>query len=260
MEKLRHTPDLWRGVGRRSEAERARTAAAIDTASALRIIVENVLERPSELRYRRLSATSATFTRRVASCEGGLTVLRAAGFELQSMGPSLRFWVLPSTAVDEARLRQIRTEIDLGITAARRILGIAPEDGGVPSASASHSNGSAAPAPGVDGVLRGPPPSPSNFDEGLGPPPPAALPPTQEQGRLMLLQLRARSAVMRVSDKEAEAKRRQTRRRTRAQLGSVFARCAAALALGLAMHPEYWRGQAALGWAQARRRVGDSAW
>eukprot|EP00966_Prymnesium_polylepis_P133400 3083430-Prymnesium_polylepis.1 len=68
-----HTAPLWQQGGARAES----------AAAALRVYVENILERPSQMRFRRIREQSDGFQTRVAACPGALDVLMHCGFARQ---------------------------------------------------------------------------------------------------------------------------------------------------------------------------------
>ena len=101
---MRHTATLWSQGGRGAE----------QAARALRIFCANVIDKPAALKYRRIKAAGAAFSASVAACPGALDVLQACGFVRQQHWDGA-YWVLHR--VDEPLLRQVRAELDAGLTA-----------------------------------------------------------------------------------------------------------------------------------------------
>ena len=110
------TASLWRRGG---GTERTMTAAR-----NLRAIIDNILEKPSELRYRRLRAEGAAFATRVLACPGAIEVLKAVGFEIVQYPDGL-YWTLRT--VDAALLSEARLELDAGLKAVQRLLSVHDE-------------------------------------------------------------------------------------------------------------------------------------
>lgn len=80
----------------------------------LRKIAANVLDQPSELRFRRLRYSNSTLATKVLPVPGAEELLRAIGFERTSVDehndPSVL--LLPAAAVDKPLLRQVLTGLD----------------------------------------------------------------------------------------------------------------------------------------------------
>eukprot|EP00900_Chrysochromulina_parva_P020845 jgi/Chrpa1/3394/Chrysochromulina_OHIO_Genome00014762-RA len=110
------TASLWKLGG---GTERTMTAGR-----NLRAIIDNILEKPSELRYRRLRAEGAAFATRVLACPGAIEVLKAVGFEIVQYPDGL-YWTLRT--VDAALLSEARLELDAGLKAVRRLLSVHDE-------------------------------------------------------------------------------------------------------------------------------------
>lgn len=214
---LPHTAELWR----------TRTGTTVPAARALRAVVDNVLEHPSQLRYRRLNAANKRFCQKIGDHNGARAVLVAAGFELQSMGPSLRFWVLPSSAVDVGRLRQIRSEIDLGLNALGRMHASSAPASHAMSATLSVAESDLRESASIGAVHT----RPAQFLRQASPSSCYASPAAGNEHalRLMQLQLRARSAVMRVRDEAETTKRQEGWRKVGTRLGNVCVLFAAML-------------------------------
>jgi hypothetical protein len=199
-------------------------------------VVDNVLEHPSLLRYRRLSATNKSFRQKIGDHEGALAVLVAAGFELQSMGSSLQLWVLPASAVDVGRLRQIRSEMDLGLNALDRLQASSQRAGDAMStmSSVAETDPSESSSPGMGAASA----TPAGFVRQISPPYAGApsLACNEPVLRLMQLQLRARSVVMGVHDEAEKIKRLEDRRKVGTRLKTAVVLCAAVLLLGFGAH------------------------
>ena len=102
-----HTQPLWESEGPKALA--ARTLASI---------CRNVLEKPTQLRFRRLRAANPNFADRVARCPGALAVLQAIGFVSQ-MYHDGEYWVLRH--VNAALLQAVLRECELGLETAARV-------------------------------------------------------------------------------------------------------------------------------------------
>lgn len=107
MGGFHHTASLWRGG-----------AKVEQTAEALRTYLSNILDRPSELRFRRIRELSSGFSSRVARCAGAMIVLQRCGFERVEY-PDGFYWVLKH--VDAALLDAVRTELNIGLSACARM-------------------------------------------------------------------------------------------------------------------------------------------
>ena len=99
---MTHTAPLWSEGGARAET----------AASALLALCRNVIDRPAELRYRRVPATGAAFSSRIASCPGALAVIAACGFALQHY-PDGDYYVMQRA--DPGLLQSIMRELEVGI-------------------------------------------------------------------------------------------------------------------------------------------------
>ena len=96
---------LWERGGTKAEA----------AARALRAYCHNVLERPSELRFRRVRECGTAFTSLILGCHGALEVLKLCGFERTEGFPDGTYYVL--RRVDANLLSEVRNELDLGLKA-----------------------------------------------------------------------------------------------------------------------------------------------
>jgi hypothetical protein len=114
-----HTASIWRQGGVRAEA----------ACRVLLRIVANVLEYPSELRFRRVRETGSSFSK-VMGCAGAAGVLESCGFEKVEYHDGAYFVI---KHVDVERLVAIRRELELGLQAFERLRearqGAAPTEG-----------------------------------------------------------------------------------------------------------------------------------
>ncbi|KAL1504001.1 hypothetical protein AB1Y20_010416 [Prymnesium parvum] len=149
------TFELWERGGARAEP----------AASALRVYLDNILERPGQLRYRRIRESSDGFARRVLACPAAVELLARCGFAREHLGDGW-YWVLRT--VDEPLLLQLREELKHGLRASASLHSLKPP-----------------PAPAASG---GPPPPAA----ASAPPPASAAAAASELQR----QLRARAAVL----------------------------------------------------------------
>lgn len=99
---------LWARGGRDAEA----------AASTLRKIVDNIIERPGELKLRRVREAGATFSSNVLTVPGAMAVLEKCGFERVNY-PDGPYWTL--RVVNVRLLMEVRLELDAGIAAMRRL-------------------------------------------------------------------------------------------------------------------------------------------
>lgn len=100
-----NTAPLWQKGGSRAEA----------AAAALKTYLANVLDRPSQLRYRRIRVSSDGFSRLVAACPGALEVLQHCGFT-RSQLPDGEYWIMHK--VDERLLRDTLGELSCALRTA----------------------------------------------------------------------------------------------------------------------------------------------
>ena len=99
---MEHTAALWDSGGARAEM----------AATALATLCRNVLERPTELRYRRVPCSGAAFTLRVAEVPGALSVMGKMGFRVVTY-PDGNYYVL--NHVDANLLNDVRRELEVGL-------------------------------------------------------------------------------------------------------------------------------------------------
>ena len=103
---MTHTAPIW---AEGKSARRVKTAA-----EALTKIMDNILEKPSILKYRRLPANGTAFVSRVVACPGALEVLKNVGFTTLTY-PNGEYFVLHR--VDEHLLRAALVELRVGLSA-----------------------------------------------------------------------------------------------------------------------------------------------
>ena len=113
---MTHTAPIW---AEGKSARRVKTAA-----EALAKIMDNILEKPSILKYRRLPANGTAFVSRVVACPGALEVLKNVGFTTLTY-PNGEYFVLHR--VDEHLLRAALVELRVGLSAIeqRRVAALA---------------------------------------------------------------------------------------------------------------------------------------
>ena len=102
-----HTQPLWESEGPKALSARA-----------LASICRNILEKPTQLRYRRLRAANPNFVDRISRWPGALAVLRAIGFVSQTYHDG-EYWVLHY--VNAALLQAVLRECELGLETAARM-------------------------------------------------------------------------------------------------------------------------------------------
>ena len=105
---MTHTAALWSSGGTQAET----------AASALATLCRNVLDRPTELRYRRVPAAGQAFRLRIAECPGALAVLKGCGFARQGY-PDGDYYVLHH--VDALLLRNVLHELEAGLDTIARL-------------------------------------------------------------------------------------------------------------------------------------------
>ena len=103
-----HTATVWRHGGVRAEA----------ACRVLLRIVSNVIESPSELRFRRVRESGSSFATKVMGCAGAIEVLETCGFERVDY-PDGVYFVIKS--VDVERLQAVRRELELGLRSFDRL-------------------------------------------------------------------------------------------------------------------------------------------
>ena len=192
---MTHTAPLWSEGGARAET----------AASALLALCRNVIDRPAELRYRRVPAMGAAFSSRIASCPGALAVIAACGFALQHY-PDGDYYVMQRA--DPRLLQSIMRELEVGIETIATLRAKRQSMANEPNVSASVEASDDA----------------ESFFEERPPPSSARQRPTADAER----QLAARSIVHRIAAREQHSSGR--RRRAGATL---LAACVLAVGIGL---------------------------
>lgn len=105
---MTHTQTLWAEGGIRAET----------AAKALLKLCMNVLEKPANLKYRRVPAAGAAFETRIAACPGAMAVLATCGF-VHAKYPDGGYYVLHN--VDADLLRRVVKELELGLDTMARL-------------------------------------------------------------------------------------------------------------------------------------------
>ena len=196
---MTHTAPLWSEGGARAET----------AASALLTLCRNVIDRPAELRYRRVPAIGAAFSSRIASCPGALAVIAACGFALQHY-PDGDYYVMQH--VDPILLQSIMRELEIGLETIATLRAKRQSMANEPNISESVAADDDA----------------ESFFEETPPPPSAQLrPAAARMSSDAERQLAARSIVHRIAAREQHA---HGRRRAGATL---FAACVLAVGIGL---------------------------
>ena len=197
---MTHTAPLWSEGGARAET----------AASALLALCRNVIDRPAELRYRRVPAMGAAFSSRIASCPGALAVIAACGFALQHY-PDGDYYVMQRA--DPGLLQSIMRELEVGIETIATLRAKRQSMANEPNVSASVEASDDA----------------ESFFEERPPPSSARQRPTAARMTTDAeRQLAARSIVHRIAAREQHSSGR--RRRAGATL---FAACVLAVGIGL---------------------------
>ena len=225
-EFLKHTQPLLTKAGPRAET----------AARALALLCRNVLEKPGQLRYRRVPAQGKQFQERIGLIPGALEVLqRGIGFEKMTY-PDGEYYCL--RAVDASRVQDTQRELELFLQTATQLRMRRSAQEAAPSED-DHQNAVweepgepvlAADVSEVEGVPQGPSDDASCASSRGCPPPPAAGPrrrsPAHDE---MQRQLAARSIVHRV------AARRQRDQQQRRMAGCLWAASAAGVAALMAL-------------------------
>lgn len=105
---MTHTSTLWEEGGAKAEV----------AAGALCTLCKNILQKPSNLKYRRVPTSGAAFSSRVASCPGALAVLSVCGFTTLTY-PDGDYFVMKN--VDAALLHDVVCELEMGLETMARV-------------------------------------------------------------------------------------------------------------------------------------------
>ncbi len=133
---MAHTASLWSRGG----------AGACTAATVIRTLCKNVLEKPDNLKYRRVREGGSTFSTHVAQVPGAAEVLVAAGWSRETIGGVGEYWVLHH--VDTQKLRAVLYELERGLSTATKLRAARATAEAPPSqASSQASLPSAAAAP-----------------------------------------------------------------------------------------------------------------
>ena len=173
-----HTAALWE----------SREGDKLQAATALVRYLSNVLDHPSALQYRRIKSTGAAFSRRVGCCPGAIEVLKRSGFSEMALGHA-GYWVMRD--VDEALLRAIATELNVGIATAQRLQRARAANQAVSSTQRSANPAGSSPLPCDEAFVDATTEPPRHREVATAPMP-------AEAGSSYQRQLKARSAVLRV--------------------------------------------------------------
>ena len=197
---MTHTRELWAEGGLRAE-----TAAA-----AILTLCKNVLEKPANLKYRRVPCAGAAFAARVSACPGALAVLTTCGFTRQTY-PDGDYFVMHH--VDADLLQRVVRELELGLDtferlrAKRAAASTVENDEHAEQAAPREAHAASEEDQALADAMRLPPAPPQSFGASSG----VGLQAEQLWSGEAQRQLAARSVVHRVAAREQQkaARRRQ---------------------------------------------------